>query len=111
MAERIIHFDNAREAQDVTGAREEYLPALEQAFGVAAVSRDLWLKLAGEAAPVEAAVDATAAAVAPAVEATADSAAAAVAPAVEAAVEAIAAPAAPAAQVPAPEAIPDPAGD
>jgi len=55
MAERIIHFDNAREAQDVTGAREEYLPALEQAFGVAAVSRDLWLKLEGEAAKVAAA--------------------------------------------------------
>ncbi len=55
MAERIIHFDNAREAQDVTGAREEYLPALEQAFGVAAVSRDLWLKLEGEAAQVAAA--------------------------------------------------------
>ena len=55
MAERTIHFDNAREAQDVTGAREEYLPALEQAFGVAAVSRDLWLKLEGEAAKVAAA--------------------------------------------------------
>ena len=55
MAARIIHFDNAREAQDVTGAREEYLPALEQAFGVAAVSRDLWLKLEGEAAKVAAA--------------------------------------------------------
>ncbi|HPT17341.1 MAG TPA: PhoH family protein, partial [Kiritimatiellia bacterium] len=55
MTERIIHFDNAREAQDVTGAREEYLPALEQAFGVAAVSRDLWLKLEGEAAQVAAA--------------------------------------------------------
>ena len=47
MAEHVIHFDNAREAQDVTGPREEYLPALETAFGVAAVSRDLWLKLEG----------------------------------------------------------------
>ena len=55
MAERTFHFDNAREAQDVTGLREEYLPALEQAFGVAAVSRDLWLKLEGEAAQVAAA--------------------------------------------------------
>ena len=55
MAERTIHFDNAREAQDVTGAREEYLPALEQTFGVAAVSRDLWLKLEGEPAKMEAA--------------------------------------------------------
>ena len=26
MAERTIHFDNAREAQDVTGLREAYLP-------------------------------------------------------------------------------------
>ncbi len=55
MAERTIHFDNAREAQDVTGPREEYLPALEQAFGVSAVSRDLWLKLEGEPAQMAAA--------------------------------------------------------
>lgn len=55
MAERTIHFDNAREAQDVTGTRGEYLSPLEQAFGVAAVSRDLWLKLDGEAAKVAAA--------------------------------------------------------
>ena len=55
MAERTIHFDNAREAQDVTGTRGEYLPPLEQAFGVAAVSRDLWLKLDGDAAAVAAA--------------------------------------------------------
>jgi phosphate starvation-inducible protein PhoH len=48
MAERTIHFDNAREAQDVTGPREEYLPPLEATFGVTAVSRDLWLKLEGE---------------------------------------------------------------
>ena len=55
MAERTIHFDNAREAQDVTGPRGEYLPPLEQAFKVAAVSRDLWLKLDGDAAAVAAA--------------------------------------------------------
>ncbi len=55
MAERTIHFDNAREAQDVTGARGEYLPPMEQAFGVGAVSRDLWLKLEGEASQVSAA--------------------------------------------------------
>ena len=48
MAELTIHFENAREAQDVTGAREEYLPAMEEAFGVKAVSRDLWLKIEGE---------------------------------------------------------------
>jgi phosphate starvation-inducible protein PhoH and related proteins len=56
MAERTIHFDNAREAQDVTGAREEYLPAMEEAFGVQAVSRDLWLKIEGETAKVDVAV-------------------------------------------------------
>ncbi len=47
MAERTLHFDNAREAQEITGQREEYLPALEEAFNVRAVSRDLWLKLEG----------------------------------------------------------------
>ena len=47
MAEKILHFENAREAQDVTGLREEYLPALEKAFGVKAVARDLWLKMEG----------------------------------------------------------------
>ena len=57
MAERTVHFDNAREAQDVTGSREEYLPALETSFGVKAVSRDLWLKIEGEGAPVAAAVE------------------------------------------------------
>ena len=31
MAERTLHFDNAREAQEITGQREEYLPALEEA--------------------------------------------------------------------------------
>jgi len=47
MAEQTFHFDNAREAQDVTGLREAYLPAMEKAFGVTAVARDLWLKLEG----------------------------------------------------------------
>lgn len=55
MAERIIHFDNSREAQDVTGARGEYLPALEESFRVEALTRDLWLKLSGAADQVEAA--------------------------------------------------------
>lgn len=55
MTERIIHFDNSREAQDVTGARGEYLPALEETFGVEALTRDLWLKMAGEVVQVEAA--------------------------------------------------------
>ena len=55
MAERTIHFDNAREAQDATGQRGELLPGLEEAFGVKAVTRDLWLKIEGEAAKADAA--------------------------------------------------------
>jgi phosphate starvation-inducible protein PhoH and related proteins len=47
MAEQTFHFDNAREAQDVTGIREAYLPAMEKDFGVKAVARDLWLKVEG----------------------------------------------------------------
>ncbi|MDR0994261.1 MAG: PhoH family protein [Verrucomicrobiota bacterium] len=47
MAEKTIHFDNAREAQDVTGRQEEYLSQWEETFGIQAVSRDLWLKLEG----------------------------------------------------------------
>ncbi len=55
MAEHTIHFDNAREAQDVTGARGEYLAAMDEAFGVKAISRDLWLKIEGDGAKVESA--------------------------------------------------------
>lgn len=55
MAEQTFHFDNAREAQDVTGSRESYLPAMEREFGITAVSRDLWLKLEGPADQIAAA--------------------------------------------------------
>ncbi len=55
MAESTLHFDNAREAQDVTGPREENLSALEETFGVKAVSRDLWLKIEGAPEKVAAA--------------------------------------------------------
>lgn len=55
MAERTIHFDNAREAQDATGQRGEHLPGLEETFGVKAVTRDLWLKIEGEASKADAA--------------------------------------------------------
>ena len=55
MAERIFHFDNTREAQDVLGVREAYVPAMESAFGVEAVARDSWLKLTGAAEAVGAA--------------------------------------------------------
>ncbi len=47
MAEHTFHFDNAREAQDITGIREAYLPDMEMAFTVKAVARDLWLKIEG----------------------------------------------------------------
>jgi len=49
MAQREIVFDNAREAQDVLGPRGGTLAELERLFGVAAVSRDTWLKLDGTA--------------------------------------------------------------
>lgn len=48
MVERTFHFDNAREAQDVTGKQEAYLPDLEEAFGVTAIARDCWLRIEGE---------------------------------------------------------------
>ncbi len=55
MKEETIHFDNGREAQEVVGLREEYLPGLEQSFSVKAVARDTWLKLTGAAEAVAAA--------------------------------------------------------
>ena len=47
--EKNLRFDNARELEDVLGRREEYVPALEGAFGVRAVVRDLEVRLAGAA--------------------------------------------------------------
>ena len=47
--EKSLRFDNARELEDVLGRREEYVPALEEAFGVRAVVRDLEVRLAGAA--------------------------------------------------------------
>jgi len=55
MAEKTFHFDNAREAQDITGTHGEFLPAMEEAFGVTAVTRDFWLKLEGPQKKVSAA--------------------------------------------------------
>jgi phosphate starvation-inducible PhoH-like protein len=48
MTETTIHFDSAREAQDVCGRHDEFLPLMEEAFGVQIVSRDLWLRLEGD---------------------------------------------------------------
>ena len=49
MPEVTIHFDNAREIQDVTGRRGEYLPRVERAFDVRLTSRDTWLRVEGAA--------------------------------------------------------------
>lgn len=45
--EKIFHFDNAREAQELTGRKMEFLPAVEAALGVVLVTRDLWLTIRG----------------------------------------------------------------
>ena len=53
MPERTIHLDNPREAQELTGKRGEYLPRIEQVFGVQMATRDAWIKVEGEAVAVE----------------------------------------------------------
>lgn len=46
-SESTFHFDNAREAQELTGRKLEYLPRIERAFGVTLATRDLWLTITG----------------------------------------------------------------
>lgn len=46
--EAIFHFDNAREAQELTGRRMEFLPRIERAFKVTLTTRDAWLNIEGE---------------------------------------------------------------
>lgn len=53
MIERTIHFDNAREAQDLTGNRRDILPRLEKAFAVQLTARDTWIRVLGEQAQVD----------------------------------------------------------
>jgi len=48
MPEETIHFDNAREAQDITGKRFEYLARIEEAMGVSLTARDTWLRAEGD---------------------------------------------------------------
>jgi len=55
MTEKTIHFDNAREAADLTGSHSEILTFLEQELGVSAVARDTWVKLEGSDDGVDAA--------------------------------------------------------
>jgi len=52
-AEKTFHFDNAREAQELTGRKLEFLAAVEAALGVTLASRDLWLSIKGEEKPVD----------------------------------------------------------
>ena len=47
MAEKTVHFDNARESQDITGRRGEYLPRIEKSMGVRLTARDTWLRIEG----------------------------------------------------------------
>lgn len=48
VTEHTLHFDNPREAQDITGARFKLLPRVERELGIEIHQRDLWLKLSGE---------------------------------------------------------------
>lgn len=51
--EKTFHFDNAREAQELTGRKMEFLPAIESALGVSLTTRDLWLNITGPAEKAE----------------------------------------------------------
>ena len=53
MPEITIHFDNPREAQDLTGRRGEYLARFEKTLGVKMVTRDTWLKVEGPEAALD----------------------------------------------------------
>ena len=55
MTEKTIHFDNAFEAAELTGAHSEILTTVEQALDVQLVSRDTWMRLEGEQENVAAA--------------------------------------------------------
>lgn len=47
MSEITLHFDNAREAQDIAAHPAEILSLIERSFGVSLTSRDVWLKIEG----------------------------------------------------------------
>lgn len=48
MSEQTLHFDNAREANDLTALPTPILSDVERAFGVSLTARDTWLKIEGE---------------------------------------------------------------
>ncbi|HDL77240.1 MAG TPA: PhoH family protein [Lentisphaerae bacterium] len=47
MAEEIIHFNNRREAQDLTAGGPEFLRLIAGAFDIRITARDMWVKLSG----------------------------------------------------------------
>ncbi len=47
MSETTLHFDNAREAQDIAAHPAETLEAIERSFDVTLTARDTWLKIEG----------------------------------------------------------------
>ncbi len=53
MATETLHFENARFAQQLFHNDPRNLKAIETQFGVKATSRDAWIKLDGDAEPVE----------------------------------------------------------
>lgn len=53
MITETIHFDNAREAQDLTGSHFQLMKVIEKRLDVRLTSRDLWLKIEGEEAAVQ----------------------------------------------------------
>jgi len=48
MSEQTLHFDNAREASDLTALPTQTLAEVERVFGVSLTARDTWLKIEGE---------------------------------------------------------------
>jgi phosphate starvation-inducible PhoH-like protein len=48
MSEKTLHFDNAREASDLTSLPAKTLAEVEQAFAVSLTARDTWLKIEGD---------------------------------------------------------------
>jgi len=46
--EKTFHFDNPREAQELTGRQMEFLPLIEKTLGVSLTTRDTWLTISGE---------------------------------------------------------------
>lgn len=49
MSEITLHFDNAREASDLTALPDSLIEEAERLFGVSLTARDTWLKISGEA--------------------------------------------------------------